>query len=147
MSMRGFYSLPAESKAAIVLTFRKSVSHAIGQVWTHLGVPLDGDTVTRKSYDTDMQIAVWLISRLLDQKAGAQSRLQESARTIRYLQGRLNRSLAAWATAREFQIAHAAALADIDKQFRRLNISDHRPLLDRVTDLVDCELLRRANNG
>lgn len=145
-----FSKLPAESKAAMLLTVRLSSSLSIGQIWANLGVPSDGpdgDTIPRKSHDADMKIAVWLIWRLLDQKASAQRRLQRNAQSIRFVNGRLDRYMSAYSSAREFQVAHGAALAGIEQQIRRLNAEDCRPLLDRVTELVDCELLRRANNG
>lgn len=145
-----FNNFPAESKAAMLLSVRASSSLAIGQIWANLGVPSngpDGDTIPRKSYDADMKIAVWLIWRLLGQKASAQAKLQQSARTHRYLLGRVERFSIAYSSTREFQVAHGAALAGIEQQLRRLSADDSRPLLDRVTELVDCELLRRANNG
>ena len=154
-----FSKLPAESKAAMLLTVRLSSSLSIGQIWANLGVPSDGpdgDTIPRKSYDADMKIAVWLIWRLLGQKGRAEEVIRTQAWRLRSHEAWMARARASIRMYQDIdrdridQVVDAAAmqtLLTVSQQLDRLNISDDRPLLDRVTDLVDCELLRRANNG
>lgn len=145
-----FSKLPAESKAAMLLSVRASSSLAIGQIWANLGVPSDGpdgDTIPRKSYDADMKIAVWLIWRLLRQKGRAEEVIRRQAWRLRSHEAWMDRARAAIRSHQEADIAAVQTVVSVSRQLDRLDASDHRPLTDRVTSFVDCELLRRANNG
>ena len=152
-----FSKLPAESKAAMLLTVRLSGSLAIGQLWAGLGLRSGGgDTIPRQSYDADMKIAVWLIWRLLGQKGRAEQVIRTQAWRLRSHEAWMARARASIRMYQDIdrdridQVVDAAAmqtLLTVSQQLDRLNISDDRPVLDRVTSFVDCELLRRANNG